>query len=313
MVKNKTALGIAYLYTIVKFLFCILSGTSDLAEGVQFDIVMLFQIGYLWLCTTVVLIAVLYRQNKKQGRTLSGALKDGTIRKAVGAIIIADCMLALPMEIRSLCGYIAALDHSSTGSLFFGFTVPGLVIETIVFVGQLVLGIYLCTHKEKNPIEETEEGGFSSEALGIVLLIISITCVFELMSRTVSYIHSKSHPFEIWWLLIAACIVACLCIINRRKGNGFVSLFKDFTVISSTGLLLIVIGLLRLSYILPQKIMAYNSASELFRSGSTNGQYGSTVAETVLLFLIPILQLLFGIYLIHLSKNEAGKFPFSKD
>ena len=89
--------------------------------------------------------------------------------------------------------------------------------------------------------------------------------------------------------------------------------FKDITVISSTGLLLIVIGLLSLSYNLPQKIMAYNAASELFRSGSANGQYGSTIAETVLLLLIPILQLLFGIYLIHLAKNKAGKLPFSKD
>jgi hypothetical protein len=293
--ESKSIFGVAYLYIIISSVLRLLSCLNIFADaGSQIADLLLSQI--VWFLITVAIIIVLYSLNKKQNQSLLSLLRDNTVRKTTGILILTSGLLSLSVYISPIVSIVSMLNVGGNNSI-----VAITALSFLIILCEIFIGIYMVIYKDK-----TNEEYSAKEVLGIAFLYSAANTAFSLAPKLSSLIKSSSgiNVYNLLWYIFAAAILAFLYRLNRRQKQGLVTAFQNETVRKSTGALILTGGLISASNLINSVRSIYSLIGSDY--GTDNYIHSSIVTESIS-FVIVFIQIAFGIYLLEKSKPGGGR------
>jgi hypothetical protein len=158
---------------------------------------------------------------------------------------------------------------------------------------------------------------FKTTVVGVSLLFVIITSALSLVDLLLASIIFKgvmTYNFQsfllknILWIITAGAIIIVLTSYAKKLGIQYYSdLIKDTVIRKTTGLLIMLEGLIDLSNTIPASISSITSST---RSAQLIGRKGGEMAarvvtSNILYIAIILLQIFLGIWLIKLYKEKA--------
>jgi hypothetical protein len=158
---------------------------------------------------------------------------------------------------------------------------------------------------------------FKTTVVGVSLLFVIITSALSLVDLLLAPIIFKgvmTYNFQsfllknILWIITAGAIIIVLTSYAKKLGIQYYSdLIKDTVIRKTTGLLIMLEGLIDLSNTIPASISSITSST---RSAQLIGRKGGEMAarvvtSNILYIAIILLQIFLGIWLIKLYKEKA--------
>lgn len=288
--ENKSIFGVAYLYIIISAILSLISVLIEtIVSGNQ--LAEFFSAESLWLVIVAVTIFALYRLNKMQNQSFISLFQDNTVRKSTGVLILISGLMSLSVYIYALVNAVSLIWEGKPDSSVI------LNISGFIFIVLTILmGTYLLKYKGK-----TGEGYSAKIVFGIAYLYTIVATAFSLVTKLSRNIGSgvMLNTYYYLWLVFAAAILFVLYRLNKKQNQGFASAFQDDTVRKSTGVLILISGLISLSELLN----AVKNIVLLINSNYvTNDYIHLSIIRNSILFVIVVCQILYGIYLLRKSK-----------
>ncbi len=292
--ENKSVLGIAYLYSTILAIFAIATYLQLLFYNpidkyyIKAFVLLFGTYAAIWF--------ILFKLNKKRNQRIGEIFKDCTARKTIGVIILIS-------GFTSLLGYI--INAISSASIMletetFSSIIP-IIISVLLVVCQVLIGLYFLKCKRKT------DGVCKSETvIGIAFLYSIINFVFSLVEKlsqaTISQ-HSLDEYFSLWFVPYVI-ILLVLYILNNKQSQSFISIFNNNTIRKATGVLVLIEGLISLSLLINTVINSIWLRSFIGVNGYLLVQ---SITRSIVGFLIVVIQILFGIYLLRFNKEKTAK------
>ncbi|NCB73886.1 MAG: hypothetical protein EOM51_03965 [Clostridia bacterium] len=310
MASNKTALGVAYLYTAIMVVFSFLNLLGLIIPNVSGSHEFVFVVQILSPFTYVCLIIFFHRLNKKQGQNLPIILKDHNIRKSMGLIILLSGLLSLADSLPSIILSLAIppvekiSTTSSTISVEQSINWPGISFYFFIVACPILAGILLYTHKDKNLAAYESETYSFSIIQGTTLLYIIFSSLFALVSKATSFLFTHSNSFGLlsalnyskFWLLLMAAVVCALCLTCRKHKLKLLDLFRNSSVRLSVGFLILIGGIGDFVSFISTQIVALHNLKQLPEIAMND--YESNLPKRLVSLAILVIQLLLGVYFL---------------
>ena len=291
--ETKSVLGIAFLRTRIIAIFTLISYLLlFFYSGIDkyFTKACLLLFGFY-----AVILFVLFMLNKKHGQNIAAIYKDNTVRKTTGILILISGLISLFVYIPADINAIAQIIKSNIDSS----VIPNIVSATLI-ICQILIAIYLLKCKIK-----TNEGYIVETVLGVAYLHTIITFTFSLADELSQSIisHASLNEYFLLRFVPLAVILLVLYGLNKKRNQSTISIFNDNTARKTTGVLIIVDGLISISIIINTVINIVWLRN--FLGGSVN-HTAQSITQNIVRSIIFICQILLGLYLLKYYKTKPA-------
>lgn len=145
----------------------------------------------------------------------------------------------------------------------------------------------------------------SKIVFGVGCFYAIITTVFLLISILSIFLYSESQVgqailSEAIWAAVDIVIIIVLIRLAKKQNQGIASTFRDYTVRKTAGLLILTGGLVTITTYIPAGI---NVVSLVIKNA-----YDPSVLPNIITCIIPLLQILVGIYLLIHKSKQGGEY-----
>jgi|GEM_PF-2203425 len=292
--ETKSVLGIAYLYTtitaicaIISYVFTLFYSSID-KYSITACLLLFGFYAVIWF--------VLYKLNKKQNQGFGDIFKDNTVRKTTGVLITINVLISLLVAIPAVTNAISQIISNNIDA-----SVIPTIISFAFILFQILIGVYLLKYTRK------DNGQYITKTvIGSAYLFTSITTAFALVRAVLLSIiyHDTLNEYFFLRFVPLAAILVVLFILNKKQDQSFVSAFQDNTVRKSTGVLILISGLISLSNEINSVINTIWLTGFLGRSDFHTAQ---SIMSNIICFVIVVIQILLGIYMLKLYKRKTGE------
>jgi len=288
---TKSALGIAYLYTLISALFAAATIALVLFSSPldKYSIKVLA----LYFGFYAGILIVLYLCNRKQAQTFRAITADVTIRKATGAVISILALLNLFTSIPAIVYAVGSVAQNSV-DLSVVLTLVSLALDLC----ELALGVYLLTHRSK-----TDGAYVAITVIGIAFWYTLLSAAFTLITKLAQVLIGQDplNGSFLLWLGPELVLLAVLWVLSKKRDQNLIAAFQDGGIEKAVGALLIVSGLLRAAGLLNTLLNILWLKDSI---GIGSYQATSSITQTIAKFVIVALQLAFGLYLLRAGQKS---------